>query len=168
MAVNLPNKWAYSTSHSRIVSRNLLSQRRKRRLGLSMMMTKKEPVNKPSQHLKNWRGLVSIFECNFRFCFIQFLFKNEELLKVSHHFEVDFQICISVRKIVFYPDTENAIKAGEGEADGEEGIGGEGEQELELTDEEESIRANLADGEALPNETLDKILPAWWNEEPFR
>lgn len=48
----------------------------------------------------------------------------------------------------------------------EEGI--EGEAELELTDEEESIRANLAEGEALPNETLDKILPAWWNEEPFR
>lgn len=52
----------------------------------------------------------------------------------------------------------------------EEGAGGETEPEpeLELTDEEESIRANLADGEALPNETLDKILPAFWNEEPFR
>lgn len=59
---------------------------------------------------------------------------------------------------------------GDGAAEGEEGAGGEteAEPELELTDEEESIRANLADGEALPNETLDKILPAFWNEEPFR
>ena len=64
----------------------------------------------------------------------------------------------------FSSDTENVPKGGEGE--GEEGI--EGEAELELTDEEESIRANLAEGEALPNETLDKVLPAWWNEEPFR
>ena len=66
---------------------------------------------------------------------------------------------------MFFPDAENSPKGGEGE--GEEGSG-EQEQEPELTDEEESIRANLADGEALPNETLDKILPAWWNEEPFR
>ena len=78
-------------------------------------------------------------------------------------------VCISL-------DTENAPKGGEGEdsAEGEEGTGGETEPEPEpepepeLTDEEESIRANLADGEALPNDTLDKILPAFWNEEPFR
>lgn len=63
-------------------------------------------------------------------------------------------------------DTENVPKGEEGEAEGEEGV--EDEAEVELTDEEESIRANLAEGEALPNETLDKILPAWWNEEPFR
>ena len=61
-------------------------------------------------------------------------------------------------------EAESAPKAEEGE----EGSGAEGEAEPELTDEEESIRANLADGEALPNETLDKILPAFWNEEPFR
>lgn len=66
----------------------------------------------------------------------------------------------------FSSDAENAPKDGEGEGDGEEGTGGEAEPEL--TDEEESIRANLAEGEALPNETLDKILPVWWNEEPFR
>ena len=66
----------------------------------------------------------------------------------------------------FSSDTENVPKDGEGEVEGEEGT--EDEAELELTDEEESIRANLAEGEALPNETLDKILPAWWNEEPFR
>lgn len=67
-------------------------------------------------------------------------------------------------------ESEGAPKAedGEGAAEGEEGSGAEGEAEPELTDEEESIRANLADGEALPNETLDKILPAFWNEEPFR
>ena len=66
----------------------------------------------------------------------------------------------------FSSDTENVPKDGESEDEGEEGT--EDEAELELTDEEESIRANLAEGEALPNETLDKILPAWWNEEPFR
>ena len=71
----------------------------------------------------------------------------------------------------FFPsNAEDVPKGGEGEggAEGEEGTGAETEAEPELTDEEESIRANLADGEALPNETLDKILPAFWNEEPFR
>ena len=66
----------------------------------------------------------------------------------------------------FLSDTEDVPKGEEGEGEGEEGI--EEEAELELTDEEESIRAYLAEGEALPNETLDKILSAWWNEEPFR
>ena len=70
----------------------------------------------------------------------------------------------------FASDAENVPKSGEGEggAEDEEGTGAEAEAEPELTDEEESIRAYLADGEALPNETLDKILPAFWNEEPFR
>lgn len=71
-------------------------------------------------------------------------------------------------------DAENAPKEKEGEDDGEGEEGTEAETEAEtepepeLTDEEESIRANLAEGEPLPNETLDKILPPFWNEEPFR
>lgn len=68
----------------------------------------------------------------------------------------------------FSLDAENVPKGEDGEGEGEEDTGGEAEAEPELTDDEESIRANLAEGEALPNETLDKILPAWWNEEPFR
>ena len=70
----------------------------------------------------------------------------------------------------FFSDAENPPKGeeGEGAAQDEEGTWAETEPEPELTDEEESIRAYLADGEALPNETLDKILPAFWNEEPFR
>ena len=58
-----------------------------------------------------------------------------------------------------------------GQADGSDGEGEEGkedEQEVELTEDEENIRANLANDELLPYDTLDKILPTWWNEEPFR
>ena len=69
-------------------------------------------------------------------------------------------------------DTENAPNGEEGDEDGEDeeetGAETEAENEPELTEEEESIRANLAEGEPLPNETLDKILPPFWNEEPFR
>lgn len=69
-------------------------------------------------------------------------------------------------------DAENAPNAEEGDDDGddEEGAGTEteAEPEPELTEEEESIRANLAEDEPLPSETLDKILPPFWNEEPFR
>ncbi|KAM6207782.1 adenylate kinase 9 [Sarcoramphus papa] len=41
-------------------------------------------------------------------------------------------------------------------------------QEVELTDEEEAIKANLMDNEALPPEVLDNIVLNWWRKEPFR
>lgn len=41
-------------------------------------------------------------------------------------------------------------------------------KEVELTDEEEAIKANLMDSEALPPEVLDNIVLDWWNKEPFR
>lgn len=41
-------------------------------------------------------------------------------------------------------------------------------KEVELTDEEEAIKANLMDSEALPPEVLDNIIPDWWKKEPFR
>ncbi|NXP12749.1 KAD9 kinase, partial [Thinocorus orbignyianus] len=41
-------------------------------------------------------------------------------------------------------------------------------QEVKLTDEEEAIKANLMDNEALPPEVLDNIVPDWWRKEPFR
>ncbi|XP_068016605.1 adenylate kinase 9-like isoform X3 [Melanerpes formicivorus] len=41
-------------------------------------------------------------------------------------------------------------------------------QEVELTDEEEAIKANLVDNEELPAEVLDNIVPDWWRKEPFR
>ncbi|XP_023779691.1 adenylate kinase 9 isoform X1 [Cyanistes caeruleus] len=41
-------------------------------------------------------------------------------------------------------------------------------QEVELTDEEKSIKANLMDNKELPPEVLDKIVPDWWKKEPFR
>ncbi|NWW94225.1 KAD9 kinase, partial [Rhynochetos jubatus] len=43
-----------------------------------------------------------------------------------------------------------------------------GKQEVELTDEEEAIKANLMDNEALPPEVLDTIVLDWWRKEPFR
>ncbi|NXL85398.1 KAD9 kinase, partial [Alectura lathami] len=44
----------------------------------------------------------------------------------------------------------------------------ESKQEVELTDEEEAIRANLMDSKPLPAEILDNIVPGWWRKEPFR
>ncbi|XP_032861593.2 adenylate kinase 9 isoform X3 [Tyto alba] len=41
-------------------------------------------------------------------------------------------------------------------------------QEVELTHEEEAIKANLMDNEALPPEVLDNIVLYWWRKEPFR
>ncbi|KAM6323455.1 adenylate kinase 9 [Aegotheles albertisi] len=41
-------------------------------------------------------------------------------------------------------------------------------EEVKLTDEEEAIKANLMDNEALPPEVLDNIVPDWWMKEPFR
>ncbi|NWT83387.1 KAD9 kinase, partial [Lanius ludovicianus] len=41
-------------------------------------------------------------------------------------------------------------------------------QEVQLTDEEEAIKANLMDNMELPPKVLDKIIPAWWKKEPFR
>ncbi|NWS71417.1 KAD9 kinase, partial [Crotophaga sulcirostris] len=41
-------------------------------------------------------------------------------------------------------------------------------EEVELTDEEEAIKANLMGNEALPPEVLDNIVPDWWRKEPFR
>ncbi|XP_019468591.1 adenylate kinase 9 isoform X2 [Meleagris gallopavo] len=44
----------------------------------------------------------------------------------------------------------------------------ESKQEVELTDEEEAIKANLMDAQPLPPEILDNIVPDWWRKEPFR
>nr|XP_009488876.1 PREDICTED: adenylate kinase 9-like [Pelecanus crispus] len=41
-------------------------------------------------------------------------------------------------------------------------------QEVELTDEEAAIKANLMDNEVLPPEVLDNIVLDWWRKEPFR
>nr|XP_032620502.1 adenylate kinase 9 isoform X1 [Chelonoidis abingdonii] len=41
-------------------------------------------------------------------------------------------------------------------------------KEVVLTDEEEIIKENLLDNEALTPEILDKIVPEWWTNEPIR
>ena len=48
--------------------------------------------------------------------------------------------------------------------------GGEEEEEAgpQFTEDEEAIVQYLKEDEALPTEVLDKIVPAWWNEEPFK
>ena len=38
----------------------------------------------------------------------------------------------------------------------------------ELNDFEENIRLNIIEDEPLLQETLDEIVPMWWNEEPFK
>lgn len=42
------------------------------------------------------------------------------------------------------------------------------EEEPELTEDEEAIKANLESSEALPPELLDNILNQWWTKEPFK
>ncbi|XP_036406140.1 adenylate kinase 9 [Megalops cyprinoides] len=37
-----------------------------------------------------------------------------------------------------------------------------------LTPEEEAIKSYLSNGEPLPPEVLDMVLPQWWEEEPYR
>ncbi|NXY17684.1 KAD9 kinase, partial [Atrichornis clamosus] len=44
----------------------------------------------------------------------------------------------------------------------------ESKQEVELTDKEEAIKANLVDNVELPPEILDNIVLDWWKKEPFR
>nr|XP_048700778.1 adenylate kinase 9 isoform X2 [Caretta caretta] len=41
-------------------------------------------------------------------------------------------------------------------------------KEVVLTDEEEIIKANIVENEALTPEVLDKIVPEWWTKEPIR
>ncbi|NWV03778.1 KAD9 kinase, partial [Ptilonorhynchus violaceus] len=40
--------------------------------------------------------------------------------------------------------------------------------EVELTDEEKAIKANLMDNTELPPEILDNIVLDWWKKDPFR
>lgn len=42
------------------------------------------------------------------------------------------------------------------------------EEEVEYTEEEESIKNNLESDEPLSNEVLENILPNWWQKEPFK
>lgn len=42
------------------------------------------------------------------------------------------------------------------------------QKEIQLTDEEEAIKANLVENEPLPIEVLDNLIPEWWTQEPFR
>lgn len=44
----------------------------------------------------------------------------------------------------------------------------EEEEEPELTEDEEAIKANLESADPLPSELLDSIISQWWNKEPFK
>ncbi|BFZ09241.1 hypothetical protein BsWGS_12280 [Bradybaena similaris] len=44
----------------------------------------------------------------------------------------------------------------------------EKEEILELTEDEEAIKAYLESNEPLPNELLDKIITSWWTWEPYK
>ena len=41
-------------------------------------------------------------------------------------------------------------------------------QEVVLTDEEEAIKSYLFDGDPLPAEILEMVLPQFWDQEPYR
>nr|XP_034965151.1 adenylate kinase 9 isoform X3 [Zootoca vivipara] len=59
-------------------------------------------------------------------------------------------------------------QAGVEELEGEEEAKRLQEKEVQLTDEEEAIKANIIESEALPMEVLDGIVLDWWMKEPFR
>ena len=59
---------------------------------------------------------------------------------------------------------EQAVSADAEPAEGRGGGGGA----PQFTEDEEHIVSYLKEDEPLPNEVLDKIVPAWWNEEPFK
>ncbi|XP_039207110.1 adenylate kinase 9 isoform X2 [Crotalus tigris] len=42
------------------------------------------------------------------------------------------------------------------------------EKEMQLTDEEEAIKANILENDPIPMEVLDNIVLDWWMKEPFR
>ena len=44
----------------------------------------------------------------------------------------------------------------------------EEEEVVELTEEEEAIKATLESTDSLSPEILDNIVPQWWNKEPFK
>ena len=44
----------------------------------------------------------------------------------------------------------------------------EEEEPVELTEEEEAIKASLENSDTLAPEILDHIVPQWWNKEPFK
>ncbi|XP_050391523.2 adenylate kinase 9 [Patella vulgata] len=44
----------------------------------------------------------------------------------------------------------------------------EEEIEIEFTEDEEAIKANLESDEPLPSEVMDNILTQWWHKEPFK
>ena len=44
----------------------------------------------------------------------------------------------------------------------------EEEEPVELTEEEEAIKASLENSDTLAPEFLDHIVPQWWNKEPFK
>ena len=59
-----------------------------------------------------------------------------------------------------HPDAVDPFLQAEGEAEEEEVV--------ELTEEEEAIKASLEATESLAPEILDNIVPQWWNKEPFK
>ena len=63
-------------------------------------------------------------------------------------------------------DVEDEKEDGEGEAESVTAPT-QGAQE-ELNEFEENIRLNITENELLLEETLNEIVPLWWNQEPFR
>eukprot|EP00794_Sanderia_malayensis_P000181 gene181-794_t len=70
------------------------------------------------------------------------------------------------------PTEENAAKSTADQPkkqdEDEKPSGEEDEEEVEFTDIEKNIKDNIMEGEPLSSDTLDNMLPAWWNEEPYK
>jgi len=42
------------------------------------------------------------------------------------------------------------------------------EEEVEYTEEEESIKNNIENDDPLSDDVLNNIVPGWWQKEPFK
>ncbi|XP_009675242.2 adenylate kinase 9 [Struthio camelus] len=79
--------------------------------------------------------------------------------------EDDSKIATLSRELEDFSPTMTETKI---EPEHEHEFGKKSQQEIELTEEEEAIKANLTENEVLPPEVLDNIVLDWWRKEPFR
>ena len=66
------------------------------------------------------------------------------------------------------PDGSKLEEEKKDEEEKKEGEEGEEEEGPQFTEDEEAIVQYLKEDEPLPPEVLDKIVPDWWNKEPFK
>ncbi|KAJ8397628.1 hypothetical protein AAFF_G00436270 [Aldrovandia affinis] len=106
---------------------------------------------------------------------IQFRERLQELIMgktqrpIPHADDVEFAEEPAVELEAILPPEGTAPPAGsEASVSGENSPQEAAVEEVVLTAEEEVIKSYLSDGEPLPPEVMDMVLPQWWEQEPYR